>query len=132
MSEVPSIFWFRMIAKDFLAETAHMTSEEKGVFITLRCQMWLRDDCTLPYNMKELAKLSLAKGRFKKIWPGIETSFGLVGGTKLTCRDLWNEHKETKEKVRRNKENGRKGGLAKSASENHSYAAHSPKGSALK
>ncbi len=58
--------FFNFYARDWLADTQHMTYEQKGVYHDLLCHMWLREDCQLPDDerfMTGLLHVSVAKWR---------------------------------------------------------------------
>lgn len=72
-----SIPYFAFYPKDWLADTGHLSYEERGVYFDLLCHMWVRADasCSLPADDQFLANLlhlPLAK------WRKLRTT--LIGG----------------------------------------------------
>lgn len=54
-----SIPYFAFYPKDWLADTGHLSYEERGVYFDLLCHMWIRseNECGLPDNDQFLANL---------------------------------------------------------------------------
>lgn len=58
---------FQFYAKDFLAETAFLSMEGRGVFITLKSFYWIKNG--LPNDLRLLARLcALSEDQFTTIW----------------------------------------------------------------
>ena len=57
MSKRQHPLWMPLYVTKFLADTAHLTAHECGVYINMLCAMWKSDDGTLPNDGDMLAKI---------------------------------------------------------------------------
>jgi uncharacterized protein YdaU (DUF1376 family) len=111
--------WFKFHVGDIMADTAHLTREQFGAYITLLSVMWRTDDCTLPNDESKLARYSrVHPPRWKKIWPAIKELFEPYpepGAEVITRRDLWQDFGIAERNIGIAAEKGRKSGEARAA-----------------
>lgn len=102
---------FQFYAKDWLVDTAHMTYEEKGVYIDLLCRSWV--DVGLPDDQSRLQKLlSLSAHKMKKVWPTVAEKFVQIED-RLFNRRLERERRKQALRRAQMSEAGKKGAEAR-------------------
>lgn len=121
MYEAPAVqFYFG----DFLNDTADMTLEERGAYITLLGYAWI--NVGIPLEEKKIRRiLGISPHKFSKIWPELLPKFFAMPDGYMNPRM---EEERAKQIAYRAKqaESGRKGGLAKAAANGGSEPTDSP------
>lgn len=109
MSKAPSMpmYW-----DSYLADTTHLTTEEHGAYLLLLAAMWRRDG-SVPNDDRDNARiLGLTKGKWRKIKERL-APFLTITDDEITQEKLQKTWKNTQEKIKKNRENGAKGGRPK-------------------
>jgi len=60
-----------LFGSDYLADTAHLTTEEHGAYLLLLMAAWRQDDCGLPNDDRKLARIV---GLSVRKWAGIKAT----------------------------------------------------------
>ena len=111
MYEAPAVqFYFG----DFLNDTAHMTLEERGAYMTLLSYAWINEG--LPLEEKKIRTLlGISPHKYSKVWPEIKSKFFALPDRYVNPRM---EEERGKQAAYRAKQAaaGRKGGQAKASS----------------
>lgn len=94
---------FSFYPRDWLADVAHLSYEERGVFFDLLCHMWVRgEDCALPDDDRAIAKLlRVTPARWRKWKSVLIESFSPVlfqKNGKLFSRRLQKEYQKALDK----------------------------------
>jgi uncharacterized protein YdaU (DUF1376 family) len=72
----------------FLADTAHLTAHECGVYIKMLCAMWKSHDGTLPNDGDVLAKIGrVHPPHWRRTWKVLKSLFD-IDGERVTSTDL--------------------------------------------
>jgi uncharacterized protein YdaU (DUF1376 family) len=88
MSKRQHPLWMPLYVTKFLADTAHLTAHECGVYINMLCAMWKSDDGTLPNDGDVLAKIGrVHPPHWRRTWKAIQSLFD-IPGDRLTSTDL--------------------------------------------
>lgn len=107
---------FQFYPKDYLVDTAHMTHEEKGVYVDALCHAWI--DEGLPNDTSRLQRIfKLSSHKMKKVWPTVVEKF-FVRGSRLVNGRMEREREKQAENRRKKAESGRKGAAARWGDEN--------------
>jgi len=88
MSKRHHPLWMPLYVTKFLADTAHLTAHECGVYINMLCAMWKSDDGTLPNDGAVLAKIGkVHPPHWKRTWKALKSLFD-IDGDRVTSADL--------------------------------------------
>ena len=89
MAEFPALPLF---TDAYIADTAHLTNEEHGVYLRLLMFAWRTETCSLPNNDARLALMvGVTKGKWNKLKPTIMSFWRLSNGE-------WTQKKLTKQR----------------------------------
>jgi uncharacterized protein YdaU (DUF1376 family) len=111
MSQAP--IWH--VATDaMIADTTHLDTLEFGAYLKLMMAQWRNNGKPLENNPKRIAlMMGVTQAQFKRIWPVISPFFE-VTETTISQQRIAKDFKNVIEKIEKNKENGKRGGEAKS------------------
>lgn len=100
---------------DLLTDTQHLSEAEFGSYVRLLGFMWRTPSCTLPLDMKKLARLSgcSVKAFETRRWPAIEGFFDEIEPGVFTQKRLLFERKKVADIASKRATSGRRGGRAK-------------------
>ena len=104
-----SIPYLPLYTSDFKADTAHLSHEERGIYIELLCLCWDSARGTIPADeayLKRHARLSDEQFELAKI---IISEFFTIKNNLLHNKRLLDERKKYENKVKINKKMGKKG-----------------------
>jgi uncharacterized protein YdaU (DUF1376 family) len=98
---------------DYLADTTHLDLEEHGAYLKLLMIIWRTKDAELPFDEKRLARmLGCSAHKFEKLWPVLAEFFDAKAGV-ISQKRIKKDRAMVAGKIRANKLNGSKGGIAK-------------------
>lgn len=101
MARFPALQWF---PRDWIADTRHLTLEQRGAHHDLLMFAWCRPKPELPDDDADLARfLGITVGRWRKIRPAIESLWQVADGV-WTHKRLTAEHAKAAEKSSKNSE----------------------------
>ncbi len=110
MSQPPALPLF---VREYLMDTRHLTTEQHGAYLLLLMQSWCTPDCSLPDDDKKLAAWTgLPLDRWKEMRPVIIEFFDVLEA-RLKQKRLQHEFQFVRERVERNQNRARLGGLGK-------------------
>jgi len=105
--------WCSFYPKDWLEGTAHMTAEQKGIYIDLLAHQWCRPRCEVPLDHAQLAQMvRVEQSVFDEAWSVVSRKF-LLGKTGYYNKRLRAEWRKARQLQQKRAESGRSGGLAK-------------------
>jgi uncharacterized protein YdaU (DUF1376 family) len=101
--------WFKFFARDFLAETKHMSTLEIGAFMLLMAHYWVHRE--LPTDDRDLARVAgLDPRTWRKSRAKLLRSCAESCTAVLSCATLDKQETEAREAYAKRAEAGRKGG----------------------
>lgn len=112
MAAYPALpFWVR----DYIADTRHLTLEQRGAYTDLLFFCWVAPECKIPDDDKIIAQtLGITKARWvSKIAPAVRPLFDQQDSFLLQKR-LLSERNSVQKRVEAARENGSKGGRPQS------------------
>lgn len=110
MSQAPSMpmFW-----DAYIADTTHLTTEEHGAYLLLLAAMWRRNGWVPDDDRDNARILGLTPAKWKRIKARL-SEFLVFEDGHITQKNLLKIWEITQEKIKKNRENGAKGGRPKS------------------
>lgn len=112
MAELPFIPFY---VGDYLADTRHLTAEQHGAYVLLLFAMWRADDCSIPGDARQLARIaSVTPARWERISGDVMAFMTLTEGGRVTQKRLAKEHKNAKEMRDKKVKAGKAAAAAKS------------------
>lgn len=113
MSTLPSL---PLHVGDYMADTAHLTNEEHGVYLKLLMLSWKRGE-PLEHDHKRLATMvGVTPKKWASLWATLSEFFAIEvreGSEKVVSARLESERDKVSRAVEKNRANGRKGGRPK-------------------
>lgn len=109
MSQRP---WFPFYPGEYLADTAHLTTEEHGAYLLLLCHAWNHDGLIPEAESRRAAICKMHTNRLKKVWETLGGYWIETGGGYSNPR-MAKELAKYLEIAEKRTEAGKRGGLAK-------------------
>ena len=109
MSTTP---YFPFYPADYLADTAHLTTEQHGAYLLLLMTAWARGG-RLPADPKKLARIARVSARRWRLIAEEVLEYFEEDGDEIVSRRMEREHQKAVSKSEKRSASGKRGGIAK-------------------